>query len=104
MGISEDKLLILTTDAARYMLKAARALSTFYPQMLHVTCVCHALHRVAEEIRSKFPDIDQLISNSKKVKLFFNAKIIIFRYFLKLQKELRISKNCNQILHCHPSQ
>ncbi|KAI1716384.1 hypothetical protein DdX_07431 [Ditylenchus destructor] len=28
---------------------------------------CHGLHRVAEEVRAAFPEIDQLISNTKKV-------------------------------------
>nr|CAD2193737.1 unnamed protein product [Meloidogyne enterolobii] len=42
-GISDEKLLLLLTNAAAYMCKAARALNVFYPNLTHVTCVCHAL-------------------------------------------------------------
>jgi hypothetical protein len=39
--------------------------------MIHVTCICHGLHRIAEEIRSKFSDVDFLISNTKKGLIIF---------------------------------
>lgn len=67
MEIKEDKLLLLATDSAAYMLKASEGLKTFYPNLIHITCVCHALHRICEEIRSKFAGVDALISNTKKV-------------------------------------
>nr|CAD2176151.1 unnamed protein product [Meloidogyne enterolobii] len=57
IGISEEKVLLLVTDAAAYMCKAARALNVFYPNCIHVTCACHALHRVAEEIRCCFSEL-----------------------------------------------
>uniref|UniRef100_A0A183BPS3 DUF659 domain-containing protein n=1 Tax=Globodera pallida TaxID=36090 RepID=A0A183BPS3_GLOPA len=65
-GVKEENVLLMVTDAARYMIKAGKALSVFYGNMTHVTCVCHALHRVCEEIRGKFPDVDELIANTKK--------------------------------------
>ena len=68
LGIVEDNLLLLVTDGARYMIKAARSLQVFYPSMMHVTCICHGIHRVAEEVRGCFPDVDFLVSNTKKVK------------------------------------
>jgi hypothetical protein len=44
------------------MLKAATALKVFYQNLINFTCMAHGLKRVAEEVRSKFPDISKLIS------------------------------------------
>ena len=57
---------LILSDAAPYMVKAGKCIQVFYSKMLHVTCVVHALHRVAEEIRKYFPKVEQLISNGKK--------------------------------------
>ena len=47
-----DKVVLLfVSDAAPYVIKAAKALQLLYPKMIHVTCLAHALHRVAEEVR-----------------------------------------------------
>lgn len=34
--------------------------------MVHVTCLAHGLHRVAEVIRESYTDVDRFISNMKK--------------------------------------
>lgn len=57
-GIEHNNVLLLVSDAAPYMVKAGSAIQIFYPKMLHVTCLAHALHRVAEQIRSDFPLVD----------------------------------------------
>ena len=38
-----------------------------YPKMIHVTCLAHALHRVAEEFRGSYPEVDKLIANGKEI-------------------------------------
>jgi hypothetical protein len=35
--------------------------------MIHLTCLALALHRVAEEVRGSYPEVDQLIANGKKI-------------------------------------
>lgn len=55
------------TDAAAYMIRAMSSLQTLFPKMLHLTCLAHGLHRVAEYIRSQFPDVNSLIANTKAV-------------------------------------
>jgi hypothetical protein len=45
------------------MIKAAKALQLLYPKMTHVTYLAHALHRVAEEVRGSYPEVDKLIAN-----------------------------------------
>jgi len=49
------------------MTKAGVALKIFYPNLIHVTCFAHAIHRFAEEIRNEFLSVNKLISAMKKV-------------------------------------
>lgn len=56
----------MVTNTVRYMKKAGEYLKCFYPKMIHVTCVVHGLHRIAETIRENNKLIDKLISNVKK--------------------------------------
>lgn len=58
---------IILSDAAPYMVKAAGVIKTFYSKILHVTCLAHGLHLIAEEVRKCFPNVDKLISNIKKI-------------------------------------
>lgn len=77
---SED-VLIFVSDAAPYMVKSAAALEIFYPRMLHITCLAHAVHRLAETVREVFSSVNDLISSIKKV--FLKAPVRI-----KLYKEM----------------
>jgi len=72
-GIIHNNVLLLLTDAAPYMVKAGKVLDTFYPRMVHLTCLVHGFHRVAETIRFQFSAVDSLISNVKK-NIFKSAK------------------------------
>lgn len=54
------------SDAAPYMVKAGQNLKIFYENLIHVTCLAHGLNR-AEEIRSQFPLIYDLIKNAEKI-------------------------------------
>ena len=49
------------------MLKAGRTLKSTYPELVHVTCLSHALNLVAEQVRSLFPNVDSLVASLKKV-------------------------------------
>jgi hypothetical protein len=65
--VERENVLLFVSDAAPYMIKATKALQLLYPKMIHVTCVAHALHRVAEEVCGRYPEVDQLIANGKKI-------------------------------------
>ncbi|XP_018496447.1 uncharacterized protein LOC100899436 [Galendromus occidentalis] len=78
-GIRHDKVLLLVTDGAAYMKKAGSALKIIFPRMLHITCVAHAIHRVAEEVRLLFPDVDKVVANGKKVFRKSAARVSLFR-------------------------
>lgn len=62
-----ENVMLVVTDAAAYMLSAMSSLRVLYPKMLHVTCLAHGLHRVAEYIRQDFPEVNKLIANVKAV-------------------------------------
>ncbi|KAF2898092.1 hypothetical protein ILUMI_08083 [Ignelater luminosus] len=51
----EDKLLLMTSDAAPYMVKAFKSLQIFYSNIIHVTCIVHGLNRIAEKVRELSP-------------------------------------------------
>jgi hypothetical protein len=61
-----DAVLLFVTDAASYMKKAAKNLKATYTKMVHVTCLCHGLHRVAEKIYSKYLLAKQVVSNVRE--------------------------------------
>jgi len=54
-GIQHDDVILFVSDAAPYMVKAAKSIQAFYSKMIHVTCLAHGLHRVCEKIRAEFP-------------------------------------------------
>ena len=77
-GVKRENVLLLVTDAAPYMVKAGKGLQLLYPKMIHVTCIAHALHRVAEEIRGNYPDVDKLIATVKKT--FIKAPLRVQKF------------------------
>lgn len=45
------------------MVKAVKTLKIFSPNLIHITCLGHAVNRVLEKIRKLYPDINKLINN-----------------------------------------
>ena len=60
-GIRYDDVLLFVTDTAPYTIKAGKAVQASYPKMVHITCFAHGLHRVAEEVRANFSQVDSLV-------------------------------------------
>lgn len=73
--VSSQKILLLLSDAAPYMIKAGQNLKIFYENLIHVTYLAHGLNRVAEEIRKQFPLINDLIKNVKKIFFFESSSM-----------------------------
>lgn len=59
--------MVVVTDAAAYMIAAMGSLKVLFPKMLHVTCLAHGLHRLAEFVRNQFPEVNTLVSVTKAV-------------------------------------
>jgi len=66
IGVEHDNVLLFTSDAAPYMVKAVNFLKALYSEMIQITCTARGLHRVAEELRGKFSTVDKVISSVKK--------------------------------------
>ncbi|KAL4153161.1 hypothetical protein QTP88_000994 [Uroleucon formosanum] len=61
------------------MCKAGEVLDTFYPRIIHLTCLVHGFHRISETIRFQFSEVDSLISNVKKIFLKAPSRIQTFK-------------------------
>nr|CAD7414702.1 unnamed protein product [Timema cristinae] len=70
---------LLLTDSTAYMLKVAASLKVLYTKLIHVTCLARAVHRVSEDIRSCFPNVNAIISTIKKVFLKAPSRIFSFK-------------------------
>jgi hypothetical protein len=73
-----EKVKLMLSDAAAYMIKAGHSLKVFFPHLVHFTGMAHALHRLAEFIRSEYCLVNKLINNGKKV--FLKAPLRVQRY------------------------
>ncbi|KAH8040171.1 hypothetical protein HPB51_009549 [Rhipicephalus microplus] len=78
-GVDDNKVLLLYTYAAAYMHKTAHLLRAFYPQVMHVTCLAHALHRVCKELRKHFIEVKELIASIKAVFLKAPPRVRSFK-------------------------
>ena len=68
MTVLYENILLVCTYAAPYMCKAMSGLQVLYPKMIHVICVAHGLHHVAELVRSNHPNVNLLVSSKRKKK------------------------------------
>jgi len=78
-AIKYDRVWMVLTDQAAYMLSAFSNLKQMYNNLKHVTCVVHCLHRVCESVRVKYSKANDFISEMKKVLLKSPARIQIYR-------------------------
>lgn len=68
-GIHYDRVKILSTDQAAYFMCAGRFLkSSLFPDLLHISCLCHALHNVCELVKKDYVRAAKLV---KQLRLYF---------------------------------
>uniref|UniRef100_A0A2S2PHA5 DUF659 domain-containing protein n=1 Tax=Schizaphis graminum TaxID=13262 RepID=A0A2S2PHA5_SCHGA len=65
-GVKYENVLLFVTDVAPYMVKAADSLTVLFPNLIHLTCLAHGIHRVYETIRAEYTTVDKMIANVKK--------------------------------------
>lgn len=80
-GVQHDNVLLFLSDAAPYMVKAGKCINTLYSKCIHLTCLAHAFHRIAEKIRGEFSDVDKVVASVKKV---FRKSPIRIKTFLNI--------------------
>lgn len=64
------------------MIQARKTIKVLYSKCQHLTCLTHALHQGAEEIRGNFPEVNDFISNCKNIFLKLPYRIQCFRNIL----------------------
>lgn len=67
LSVEKKNILLVVTDAAPYMVCTMKSLKLLYPKMIHVTCLAHGIHRVADFVKDQFKVVNDLISNMKKI-------------------------------------
>jgi len=77
--IQYNKVILVVTDQASYMIKAIKSLKLMFPNLHHITCIVHALHRVCEVIREENIELNIFISNMKKVLKNSNSRILVYK-------------------------
>jgi hypothetical protein len=65
--VPKNKILLMLSDAAPYMVKAASNIKFFYEKLIHCTCLAHGINRIAETIRLQFPLVNELVKSGKKI-------------------------------------
>ena len=65
LDADRGRLVLLLSDAARYMTAAGDVLRQLYPRLFHVTCTAHLLHNCAEKVRAYYTKVDKLIAAVK---------------------------------------
>ncbi|XP_073828822.1 uncharacterized protein [Musca autumnalis] len=62
LGSQHEKILLLVTNGAPYMLEAGIDLKMQYPDLLHITCLADKLNHLAEPISFAFPLVNDFIN------------------------------------------
>ena len=62
-----EKLLLFISDQAPYMIKTGKTLKGMFSNMMHITCLAHALNLVCEDIRIRNKKVDSFVSKIKNV-------------------------------------
>ena len=78
-NILPHNLLLLISDAARYMIKAGNNLKVLYPNLFHITCLAHLVHNCAMKIRSHYKCVDDLIACIKMLTVKNKTRSMLFQ-------------------------
>ena len=49
------------------MVKSGQTLKGIFPNLIHITCLAHTLHRIAETIYNSFQLVDRFVACTKKI-------------------------------------
>lgn len=58
---------------------SGRLLKSLYPNLIHITCIVHALHNVCETIRNEFEILNDFVSKTKQFFLKNPTRIQLFK-------------------------
>jgi len=61
------------------MKKAGDTIKVLHPKIIHVTCLAHGLHRIAELVLVHYPRVDKLVSSANQVFLKAPSQTVLFK-------------------------
>ncbi len=64
-GIQYNKLLLIVSDQAKYMLKPMEGLKNYFSKLNHVSCLAHSLNLTCESIRDNCDNVNNFITLMK---------------------------------------
>ena len=80
--LPEKQIITFVTDSANTMKAAGNDLKYLFPDMLTITCVVHAVHIVADKIRTLHPKLDKFIGLLKQIMARSGARNNDFRAYI----------------------
>uniref|UniRef100_A0A0K2ULW2 Putative LOC100902024 [Metaseiulus occidentalis] n=1 Tax=Lepeophtheirus salmonis TaxID=72036 RepID=A0A0K2ULW2_LEPSM len=95
---AQYRLKVFITDNTSYCIEAGEDLRTNFPELIHITCDLHGLHRDADMVRQKFPLTNELISNVKKMFLNSARRKRVMNIINKKRKTNLSAKKLREIL------
>ena len=78
-GIKYDWILLFVTDVGSYMVKSGQIVKGIFSNLLHIICLAHALHYIAETICNWFPLVDRFVASTKKIFVKSPLRVQSFR-------------------------
>lgn len=83
-GIEYDKVWLLVSDQAPYMISAGAALKLMFTNLRHISCIAHAIHRVCEAIRAEYSLADRFVALMKNILVKCPANINCYKEITEL--------------------
>jgi hypothetical protein len=62
-----EKIKLVLSDQALYAIKVGKLLKDLIPGLKHVTCLCHLIHRLCEEIRCRCKKLNYICGEIKRL-------------------------------------
>lgn len=88
----------VVTDQAAYMVKCFKDLKVLFPKLHHVTCLAHAIHRVAEKVRDLNPKVDDFLGKMRVVFTRSNDRCQLWKDVTGINQFFIIVVNCGPSL------
>ena len=82
--IEYDRVWLVLTDLAPYMLLAIANLKPMYSNPIHVTCIAHALYRVCEALKDEYSYANEFLSCMKKAPARIQSMLKLHDFLFQL--------------------
>lgn len=78
-GGNDEKVLLLCSNAAPYVINAGKTLNVFFPNLIIILCLAHMIQRLAEKVKEMYSNVNTLVSNLKNVFLKAPQRVYVYK-------------------------